>query len=359
MRKRAREASEPRGFNNTAVRAVLRVVQFFLDLARWPYGKGVTCFTVLTDGGREALEAILDRIWWTIFLLDLDGSCWGVVRHPDEPCVKCQLRKELARLGRRSYLVAFLTGRAVAQLRKFGMLLRRIVAFCQFGAEKWEKGKQQDLVLVPPGLDHAIAELRARLALAGLAVSIEVKRHGVAGHWALGTSVTGIEQVMALFRQVADELGMACHEGTGVVELTPKGLNKGVSSTAIIRQFVGDEVLADFVDTFTDEELVVYRQLCAHLGTPKRKKVLRLQKLFRFVYVGDSAPDVPVGQLFRYLRDRGYHVLLVVVAGHQPLEELADVVVGDSDGTLHVLRDVGIHARPWWRPGRSHSGKAA
>jgi hypothetical protein len=182
--RRVRGVSERRGSQYTAMAAVLRMVQVILGLIRpLPEADGIACFGVKTAAGRAALNKILRNIRRTILLVDLDGSFWDPVRWPKRPLILCQIPRLFSWLGRhRLFLMAYLTGRASEQLRSFGMLVKGVVAWCQFGAERWQDGKQVDLVPIPSGLEEAIS------ALDGSTYSVERKTHAVAVHWTVDTA---------------------------------------------------------------------------------------------------------------------------------------------------------------------------
>lgn len=346
MRKRAREASEPRGFNNTAVRAVLRAVQVFLGLARsMQDADGMACFTVKTTAGRIALNEILQNIRRTILLVDLDGSFWNPVRWPKRPLIVCQIPGLFSRLGRhRLFMMAYLTGRASEQLRSFGMLVRGVVAWCQFGAERWQDGKQVDLVPVPRGLEAAKSELD------GTTYSVEEKSHAIAVHWTAADVASAVELLLTQQQALADQHLLAYHPGNLVVELSPLGMSKKVSAACFARQFLPDEVIEGFVRDFTPVEREVYEQIWASLEASGTKFVPSLQSPY-FIFVGDSAPDMGVFLLLDYLRGLGIPVLKVAVKGDNPyklLEDLADIVVDGPAGALQFVRELELHTAPWW-----------
>ncbi|MEU9842296.1 hypothetical protein AB0C69_24070 [Actinomadura sp. NPDC048032] len=322
---------------------MLRVVQFFLGLTRpMQDADGMACFTVRTAAGRIALNEILRNIRRTILLVDLDGSFWDPVRWPRTPLVLCQIPRLFSRLGRsRLFMMAYLTGRASEQLRSFGMLVRGVVAWCQFGAERWQAGRQVDLVPVPPGLATAIS------ALDGTTYSVERKTHAVAVHWTAADDDVAVGQLLARQQSLAEEHRLAYHPGNLVVELSPLGMSKKVSAACFARQFLPAEVIEGFVRGFDPVEQEVYEQIWASLEASGSELVPSLQSPY-FIFVGDSAPDLGVFLLFDYLRGLGIPVLKVAVKGHKPLEDLADIVVDGPAGALQFVRELELHTAPWW-----------
>ncbi|MEV0662600.1 hypothetical protein ACIBI3_22885 [Actinomadura luteofluorescens] len=322
---------------------VLRVVQVVLGLARpMQDADGIGCFTVKTAAGRIALNEILQNIRRTILLVDLDGSFWDPVRWPKRPLVLCQIPRLFSRLGRhRLFMMAYLTGRASEQLRSFGMLVRGVVAWCQFGAERWQDGKQVDLVPVPSGLEAANSELE------GTPYSVERKTHAVAEHWTATDTAEAVELLLARHQRLAEQHGLAYHPGNLVVELSPQGLSKKVSAACFARQFLPVEAMEGFVREFAPVELEVYELMWSSLEATGGRLVPSLQSPY-FIYVGDSAPDMGVFLLLDYLRGLGIPVLKVAVRGYQPLEDLADIVVDGPAGALQFVRELEIHTAPWW-----------
>ncbi|MEV4007325.1 hypothetical protein [Actinomadura sp. NPDC049753] len=320
-----------------------RVVQFFLGLTRpMRDADGMACFTVRTTAGRIALNEILLNIRRTILLVDLDGSFWHPVRWPRRPLVLCQIPRLFSRLGRRRlFMMAYLTGRASEQLRSFGMLVRGVVAWCQFGAERWQDGQQVDLVPVPAGLEQANSELD------GLPYSVERKTHAVATHWTADDDKKAVELLLDRHKSLADQHLLAYHPGNLVVELSPLGMSKKVSAACFARQFLPPEVMEGFVGEFSPVEQEVYEQIWASLEASGTTFVPSLQSPY-FIYVGDSAPDMGVFLLLDYLRGLGIPVLKVAVKGYQPLEDLADIVVDGPAGALQFVRELELHTAPWW-----------
>lgn len=341
MRKEAHGASGNRGFQHTAL-AVLRVVQGILGLTRPTSGAdGIACFTVKTTAGQVALKAILGNIRRTILLVDLDGSFWLPVRWPNWPKVLCQLPRLFSSLGkRRLYMMAYLTGRASEQLGWFGMLPRGVVAWCQFGAERWQDGKQVDLVPRPSGLAEVVSDLDD-------AYEVERKSHAVAVHWTTTTDEEEVARLLAGLQTLAVKHGLACHPGNLVAELSPLGLSKKVSAACFARQFLPAEAMEEFVQGFTRVEREVYEQIWASLGTAG-DRIVPPKDWPYFVYVGDSAPDMGVFHVLDYLRGLGIPVLKVAVKGYEPLEDLADVVVDGPDGALQFVNELEIHTAPLW-----------
>jgi len=341
------------------------MVRVILGLTRRNSGDDSTaCFAVKTKAGKVALKAILGNIRRTILWVDLDGSFWLPVRWPKWPHILCQIPRVFSRLSKRLHVMAYLTGRASEQLGSFGMLVRGVIAWCQFGAERCQDGNQDNLLPVPAGLAEAIS------ALDDTKYSVERKTHAVAIHWTKDTSKDEVGQLLAQVQALAEQYGLAFHPGNLVVELSPLGLSKKVSAAAFARQFLSDEVLSDFVAGFTVEERAVYEQIRKSSGKPRwtlrRALGALIRALFfkgspRFMYVGDSEPDMGVALLFKYLRDRGYFVLLVAVAGYPPLEELADIVVDSPTGATAIIQELEIHSRPGWQRmlRRDHAGLAA
>ncbi|WP_433467325.1 hypothetical protein [Spirillospora sp. CA-128828] len=324
--------------------AVLRVIQNILGLTRLNSGAdGVACFTVKTTAGEVALKAILRNIRRTILLVDLDGSFWWPVRWPKWPHILCQVRRLFSLLGkRRLFLMAYLTGRAVEQLKMFGMLLPGVVAWCQFGAQRWQDGNQDDLLPVPAGLAEAISVLEKNKKY-----SVEQKTHAVAVHWTADASEDEVEQLLDQVQALAVKYGLACHPGNLVVELSPMGLSKKVSAAAFARQYLPAEAIEEFVRGFTPAEREVYEQIWASLGASGNRVVPSGDWPY-FVYIGDSAPDEGVFHVLDYLRDLGIPVLKVAVKGYKPLEDQADIVVDGPAGALLFVQELEFHTAPWW-----------
>ncbi|NDU71671.1 hypothetical protein GWI34_03375 [Actinomadura sp. DSM 109109] len=321
--------------------AVLRVVQGILGLTR-PTSEGIACFSVNTAAGRVALKEILGNPRRLILLLDLDGSFWKPVRWPEYPKVLCHLPKLLSALGRRRfYMVAYLTGRAAEQLNLFGMLPKGVVAWCQFGAQRWQDGKTVDLVQKPSGLAEAVSDMEDDY-------TVERKTHAVAVHWLSTLVKEEVARLCARLQKRAEEHGLAFHPGNLVGEFSVPGLSKKVSAAAFARQFLPEEVLKELVDTFSEIERSVYEEIWASLGAAG-DRVVPPKDWPYFVYVGDSAPDEGVFTVLDYLRDLGIPVLKVAVkSGYEPLEARADRVVDGPDGALQFVRELEIHTAPWW-----------
>jgi trehalose 6-phosphate phosphatase len=175
--------------------------------------------------------------------LDFDGTLVDIAPTPDSVRVSIELRRLLERLGERlGGRLAILTGRPSAEV---GRLLDP-VSLAIGGHHGLEVGHAA--VERPAGLDTLVEELR-RLEREHPGVLVEDKPLGVALHYRGAPDAE--EACREAIERAAERSGLEVQPGKMVLELKPRGGNKGDA----LRRLMSEPPFAGTVPVFLGDDL--------------------------------------------------------------------------------------------------------
>lgn len=192
--------------------------------------------------------SVLDGI---AIMLDVDGTLLDIAPRPQEVFVPKNLRETLQRLRRQlDGALAFVSGRPLEDIDRIFAPLK-LPAVGGHGAEIRLAGdghvKRHTRVAFDPALKAQFYEV----AKLGPGIIIEDKDYSIALHYRLAPQLGG--QVMDAVAAIYDRSGANAFEilpGKSVVEIKPRGFNKGVGVKYLMRHapfagrrpvFVGDD----------------------------------------------------------------------------------------------------------------------
>ena len=227
-----------------------------------------------TTGGLQALDGLPDDVNGLAVFLDIDGTLLDIADTPDGISVPSGLPAALARLAARlGGAVALVTGRSVATVDRLFPGLPVVINGLH-GAE-WRDGAGQ---VFGAGLTDEFSAAKHRLreqAARWPGVIFEDKGAAFAAHYRLAPASEG--QVRHLMRALSESVGdgWKLQEGKAVVELRPRGRDKGDA----LMQTMGHEAFAGRLplaigDDVTDEAMFAAANrlggLSVRVGTDRR-----------------------------------------------------------------------------------------
>lgn len=184
------------------------------------------------------------------FFFDLDGTLAEIKPHPDQVSIPESVLKTVYALSQMNEgALALISGRSMAELDKLARPYRFPLAGVH-GAERRDIHDNTHIVSLP---DELIQTLHAQLAAAFEhlpGTELEAKGMAFALHYRQAPQYE--EAVLRLARNVADEHPqLALQPGKCVVEIKPKGINKGEAIAAFMASapfsgrtpvFIGDDL---------------------------------------------------------------------------------------------------------------------
>ncbi|MFF5361098.1 trehalose-phosphatase [Streptomyces scabiei] len=270
--------------------------------------------TPVTQAGREALDAILDRPGGTVIALDFDGTLAPIVPDPEQARAHPDAVAALAALAPKVASVAVVTGRPAAVAVRHGGFagvpgLERLVVLGHYGAERWDAVTGTVSAPAPhPGVAAVRAELPGLLDGVGARQGtwIEEKGRAVAVHTRRATDPqAAFDALRAPLTDLAARHGLIVEPGRMVLELRPPGMDKGVA----LREYLAETGAASVL------------------------------------YAGDDLGDLPAFAAVEKLRTEGTPGLLVCSGSAEvnELSERADLVVDGPQGVVDLLAAVAAH----------------
>lgn len=256
-----------------------------------------------THEGRTGLAALLRDPGRALVALDYDGTLAPIVADPMSarvhPCVVAVLRRLSPRIG----TLAVITGRPVAVAADLGGFgdVPGLLILGHYGIERWESGSVTSPP-PPPGLETARNDLPTVLAGAGAPAGtwVEDKGHAVAVHTRRAADPdAALARIRAPLAALAARTGLMVEPGRMVIELRPRGMDKGAALTD-----------------------------------------LAAERLARAVfYCGDDLGDLAAFAAVRELRSAGIPGVTVCSGSAEVAElaEAADLVVDGPDGVVALL----------------------
>ncbi|MFJ3675916.1 trehalose-phosphatase [Streptomyces diastaticus] len=250
-----------------------------------------------TAAGREGLEALLARPGEAVVGLDFDGTLAPIVSDPQRAGAHADAVPALAQLAPLVRSVAVITGRPAEQAVLLGGFadeagLGHLTVLGHYGAQRWDAATGElHTPEAPPGLAAARAELPAVLADAGDPPGswTEDKGQAFAVHTRRADDPEGaFAALRGPLGGLADRHGLHLEPGRLVLEIRPRGVDKGVALTAYVEETGAGAVL----------------------------------------YAGDDLGDLAAYDAVDRLRERGVPGLLVCSGDEVPeLASRADLVV--------------------------------
>lgn len=270
--------------------------------------------TPVTQAGRDALDAILDRPDGTVIALDFDGTLAPIVPDPEQARAHPDAVAALGALAPKVASVAVVTGRPASVAVLHGGFagvpgLERLVVLGHYGAERWDAATGTVSAPAPhPGVAAVRAELPGLLDAAGAwqGTWIEEKGRAVAVHTRRATDPqAAFDALRTPLTDLAARHGLIVEPGRMVLELRPPGMDKGVA----LREYLVETGAASVL------------------------------------YAGDDLGDLPAFAAVEKLRTEGTPGLLVCSGSTEvnELSERADLVVDGPQGVVALLAAIAAH----------------
>jgi trehalose 6-phosphate phosphatase len=197
--------------------------------------RGVKLAEPETAAGRAGLAGVLVDPARALIAVDFDGTLAPIVQRPEDARPAPGAVDALRALADRVGTLAVVTGRAATAAVELGGLtdVAGLVVLGHYGLERWYDG---ELTTPPP--DDAIATARRRLtelvAEAADGVHIEDKSHSLVVHTRPAADPAGALAVLTpAIETIAAETGLESVPGRMVLELRPRGVDKGAALLAL------------------------------------------------------------------------------------------------------------------------------
>ncbi|HEY4851046.1 MAG TPA: trehalose-phosphatase [Streptosporangiaceae bacterium] len=257
-----------------------------------------------TPEGRAGLAALLREPARALIALDFDGTLSPIVADPAAARAHPGAAAALHRLGAVTGTLAVITGRPAAVAVELGGFadVPGLIVLGHYGWERWYDG-QLSSPPSPPGVTAARAELPAVLAGAGAPPGTwtEDKGNAVAVHTRRAADPQGaLEALRGPLTALATRTGLAVEPGRLVIELRPRGTDKGIALKTLITERSPRSVM----------------------------------------FCGDDLGDAPAFAVVRAQRASGVPGLTVCSGSAETAAELtaaADLVVDGPDGVIALL----------------------
>lgn len=257
-----------------------------------------------TPEGRAGLAALLADPGRALIALDYDGTLSPIVTDPAAAAAHPDAAAALARVAGLVGTLAVITGRPAALAVELGGFsgVSGLIVLGHYGFQRWQDGALTSPPS-PPGVAAARERLPGVLARSGAPEGIwtEDKGHAVAVHTRRAADP---EQALALLSgplaELAGDTGLAVEPGRMVIELRPRGIDKGAALTSL---------------------------------TAERKAT-------SVMFAGDDLGDLAAFGAVRTLREAGTPGFTVCSGSVEvaALAEAADLVVDGPDGVIGLLR---------------------
>jgi trehalose 6-phosphate phosphatase len=208
----------------------------------------------------DVFAAVVARPEHAMVALDYDGTLAPIVTRPEDAVPAPGGIDAVRRLTARVGTVAFVTGRPLSELLSLsgldiawngGRAPESLVLRGHYGLERWDSSSGR--VIHPPaaaGVEEARAVLRRLIELCPRGVRIEDKRLSLAVHTREADDPwTALKALLPVLAELAEETALELALGRFVIELRPRGVDKGATLRELIRDrrpeslvFIGDDV---------------------------------------------------------------------------------------------------------------------
>ncbi|HEX6526917.1 MAG TPA: trehalose-phosphatase [Streptosporangiaceae bacterium] len=224
-----------------------------------------------TPQGRAGLDALLTQPREGLIGLDFDGTLSPIVSHPADARAHPGAVPALTRLARSVGTLAIITGRPAAEAVELGGLeaVPGLIVLGHYGFQRWQDGELTSPE-PPPAIKAASEALPTLLRDAGApdGTRIEEKTQAVAVH-TRGTAApeAALARIREPLTKLATDLGLAAEPGRLVIELRPRGMDKGVALKDLVRETTARSVIFAGDDLGDLAAFAAVRELRA-AGTP-------------------------------------------------------------------------------------------
>ncbi len=257
---------------------------FIRELERVTATLRTSLVTFSSEADLDTLVQRLRRAPRLMLLLDYDGTLVPLADTPDlatpDPAL-FDLLRDVATHPR--YVVHIVSGRRRDTLQEwFGVL--PVTLWAEHGlwrrdpsGQEWRAAFQPDrawMERVRPVLERITGTTPGSL--------IEEKGDSLAWHYRMADAVLGVEQARALRAEVAEMFPARDIEtipGSKVIEVRPRGVQKGLATTAVLASEPANTVLLAIGDDRTDEDMFAPLPpsgVAIHVGTRASRAAFRL-----------------------------------------------------------------------------------
>ncbi len=206
-----------------------------------------------TPEGRAGLAAIVADPARALVALDFDGTLSPIVADPAQARAHPAAGEALRRVAAVAGTLAVITGRPAASAAELGgfAAVPGLIVLGHYGLERWAGGTLDS----PPseaGVAAATAELPGLLAsvAAPAGTRAEQKGHAVAVHTRQAADPqAALDQLRGPLTELAARHGLAVEPGRMVIELRPRGMDKGQALKTLVSErhsgavmYVGDDL---------------------------------------------------------------------------------------------------------------------
>lgn len=187
------------------------------------------------------------------FFFDLDGTLAEIQHHPHQVTIPRVVRQHLSHLAQMSNgALALVSGRTIAELDKLTFPLRVPLAGVH-GAERRDSRNKIHIISLPPAVLTPLQQALEDGMREFKGAQLEIKGMAFALHYRNAPGDEAAIYTLAR-RLVAHYDGLALQPGKCVVEIKPKGVNKGAAIAAFMQEAPFSERTPVFVgDDLTDE----------------------------------------------------------------------------------------------------------
>lgn len=256
-----------------------------------------------TPEGEAGLRAFVADPGRSVVCVDFDGTLAPIVERPEDARPAAGAVDALAALAGLVAGCAVVTGRAAAEAVRLGALDRvaGLTVLGHYGLQMWSGGRL-DSPPPPTGIESARNRLRALVQAAPDGVHLEDKEHSLVVHTRPAADpARALAEVMPQVTAIAAALGLETVPGRYVVEVRPRGVDKGAGV----------------------------------------RRMVEMHDARAVVYVGDDLGDLPAYDAVADLRRSGLAGVTVASTGADAppvLAERADVVLAGPDDVVAFLR---------------------
>ncbi|MFI1383239.1 trehalose-phosphatase [Embleya sp. NPDC020886] len=270
-----------------------------------------------TTAGRTGLAALLGEPARAVVALDFDGTLAPIVDRPDQARADLRAVTALSRLTPHLAAVVIVTGRPAAVAVEYGRFrgvpgLEQLVVLGHYGLERWDAATGRISAPEPPAGVHEV-----RLALPGLLQALDLwettwvedKGSALAVHTRRAPDP---DAALALLRDPLDDVAarhdLAVEPGRYVLELRPRGMDKGRALTGFLKEKQAGSVL----------------------------------------FAGDDLGDLAAFEAVEEVRHQGTAGLTVCSGSAEvhALAERADLIVPGPEGVADLLTGLADHIAP-------------
>jgi trehalose 6-phosphate phosphatase len=216
-------------------------------------GSGKAAPRASTAEGQAGLDTLLARPQEGLIGLDFDGTLSPIVPHPADARAHPGAVPALTRLARSVGTLAIITGRPAGEAVDLGGFdsVPGLIVLGHYGLQRWQDGKLA-VPDQPPAIEAARQALPALLRDVGApdGTWVEDKTYALGVHTRrTAAPEAALARIREPLTRLATDLGLAAEPGRLVIELRPRGVDKGGALKGLVREttarsviFVGDDL---------------------------------------------------------------------------------------------------------------------